>query len=185
LLKRRDVALAIKRERKVELLDIYREQVKKSSALVFTNYRGLSVAHLRSLRVKLGETNTGFMVVKNTLLGIALKEQGLPNPDSLLSGPNAVAFIGEDIGRGVKGILDWIKAEKVGEVSGALMGQSVLDAKNAEALADLPSKEQVLAQVLGAINAPASSLARMLTAPTASLVRVINARVEQQSGNAA
>jgi large subunit ribosomal protein L10 len=177
--------LAIKRERKVELLDIYRTQVKSSSALVFTNFRGLSVANLQSLRVKLSESNTGFMVVKNSLLGIALKENGLPTPDTLLSGPNAVAFVGEDIGRGVKSILDWIKAEKVGEVSGALLGTSVLDPKGAEALADLPSKEQVLAQVLGAINAPASSLARMLTAPSASLVRVINARVEQQSGEAA
>jgi large subunit ribosomal protein L10 len=182
---RRDVALAIKRERKVELLDIYRDQVKQSTALIFTNYRGLSVANLRSLRVKLSETNTNFMVVKNSLLGIALKENDLPHPDSLLSGPNAVVFVGEDIGRGVKSLLDWIKAEKIGEVSGALLGQSVLDAKSAEALADLPTKEQVLAQVLGAINAPASSLARMLTAPTSSLVRVINARVEQQNGEAA
>jgi large subunit ribosomal protein L10 len=177
--------LAIKRERKVELLDIYRAEVKKSSALIFTNYRGLSVANLQSLRVKLRETNTGFMVVKNTLLGIALEENGLPNPDSLLSGPNAVAFVGDDIGRGVKSLLDWIKAEKIGEVSGALLGNSVLDGKNAEALADLPTKEQVLAQVLGAVNAPASNLARMLTAPSASLVRVLNARVEQQSSNAA
>lgn len=177
--------MAIKRERKVELLDIYRDQVKRSSALIFTNYRGLSVANLRSLRVKLNETNTQFMVVKNTLLGIALKENDLPHPDSLLSGPNAVVFVGEDIGRGVKSLLDWIKAEKIGEVSGALLGNSVLDAKGAESLADLPTKEQVLAQVLGAVNAPASSLARMLTAPTASLVRVINARVEQQNSEAA
>jgi len=123
--------LAIKRERKVELLDIYRAQVKKSSALVFTNYRGFSVAKLQSLRVKMGETNTGFMVVKNTLLGLALKEAGLPNPDSLLSGTNAVAFVGEDIGTTVKSLLDWIKVEKMGEVSGALLGNSVLDAKNA------------------------------------------------------
>lgn len=177
--------MAINRARKVELLDLYREEAKKSSALVFTNYRGLSVANLQSLRVKLRETNTGFMVVKNTLLKIALEENGMPHPDSLLSGPNAVAFIGEDIGRGVKSLLDWIKAERMGEVRGALMGNSVLDAKGAEALADLPTKEEVLAQVLGAVNAPASSLARMLTAPTASLVRVINARVEQQSSAAA
>jgi large subunit ribosomal protein L10 len=177
--------LAIKRERKVELLDIYRTQVKKSSALVFTNFRGLSVANLQSLRTKLGETNTGFMVVKNSLLGIALKENGLPAPESLLSGPNAVAFVGEDIGRSVKSILDWIKAEKIGEVSGALLGNSVLDAKNAEALAELPSKEQVLAQVLGAINAPASSLARLLNAPSASLARVINAHAEKQNDEAA
>jgi len=177
--------LAIKRERKVELLEIYRTQVKKSSALVFTNYRGLSVANLQSLRTKLGETNTGFMVVKNSLLGIALKENGLPSPESLLSGPNAVAFVGEDIGRSVKSILEWIKAEKIGEVSGALLGNSVLNAKNAEALADLPSKEQVLAQLLGAISAPASSLARLLNAPSASLARVINAHAEQQNDEAA
>lgn len=178
---RRDVALAIKRERKVELLDIYRTQLKSSSALVFTNYRGLSVAKLQSLRVKLSETNTGFMVVKNSLLGIALKESGLPQPESLLAGTNAVAFIGEDIGRGMKSILDWIKAEKIGEVTGALLGASVLDAKNAELLADLPSKDQMRAMLLGAISAPASSLARVISAPTSSLARVLNAHVEQSN----
>ena len=177
--------MAINRERKTELLDIYRAQVSKSSVLVFTNFRGMSVARLQSLRTKLHETDTGFMVVKNTLLGIALKENGQPQPEELLSGPNAVAFVGDDIGRGVKSILDWIKTERVGEVSGALLGNSVLNAQSAEALADLPTKEEVLAQVLGAVNAPASSLARMLTAPTASLVRVINARVEQQNSEAA
>ena len=177
--------MAIKRERKVELLDIYRTQVQKSTAMVFTNYRGFSVANIQSLRTKLGETDTGFMVVKNSLLGIALAESGIAKPEALLTGPNAVAFIGEDIGRGVKGLLDWIKAEKIGEITGSLLGDSVLDVKSTEALADLPTKEQVLANVLGAINAPASSLARILAAPTASLVRVINAHVEQQNGEAA
>lgn len=183
---RGDVALAITREKKTELLDLYREHVSKSSALVFTNYRGMSVAQIQALRTKLGEADTRYMVVKNSLLGLALGESGMPQPDELLAGPNAVAFVGDDIGRGVKSLLDWIKAERVGEVSGALLGNSVLDSKNAEALADLPTKEEILAEVLGAVNAPASSLARMLTAPTASLVRVINARVEQQqSGEAA
>jgi large subunit ribosomal protein L10 len=173
--------LAIKRERKVELLDIYRSQLKTSSALVFTNYRGLSVAKLQSLRVKLSETNTDFMVVKNSLLGIALKENGMPQPDELLAGTNAVAFIGEDIGRGMKSILEWIRVEKIGEVTGAMLGASVLDAKNAELLADLPSKDQVRAMLLGAISAPASSLARIVSAPTSSLARVINAHVEQSN----
>ncbi len=174
--------MAINREKKAELLAQYKEHIQQSSALVFTNFRGLSVPQLASLRAKLGEQNTRYVVVKNSLLGIALQESGLPQPEQLLAGPNAVAFLGEDIGRGMKGLLDWIKAEKVGEVSGALLGMSVLDATNAEALADLPTKEQTLAMVLGAINAPASSLARMLTAPGASLVRVLNAHVEKQQG---
>jgi large subunit ribosomal protein L10 len=177
--------LAINRTRKIELLDIYRNQVERSSALVFTNFRGLSVSRLQSLRTRLSASDTGFMVVKNSLLTIALKEKGLPYPESLLSGPNAVAFVGEDIGAGVTSIMDWIKAERVGEITGALLGQSVLLGSNAEALADLPSKNEVLAMVLGAINAPASSLARMINAPSSSLARVINAHVEQQSGEAA
>jgi large subunit ribosomal protein L10 len=179
--------LAIKREKKVELLELYRNEVKRSSAIVFTNYRGLSVAKLQSLRTKLHGADTNLMVVKNSLLGIALKENNLPQPDSLLSGPNAVAFVGEDIGNGVTAIMDWIKAERISEIiTGALLGQSVLDATGAEALADLPSKAEVLALVLGAINAPASNLARILNAPSASLARVINARAEQlQNGEAA
>jgi large subunit ribosomal protein L10 len=94
--------------------------------------------------------------------------------------------VGEDIGRGVTALLDWIKAAKEVEITGAIMGQSVVDAKGAEALATLPTREQMLATVLGTINAPASNLARILAAPSASLVRVINARVEQQQqGDAA
>lgn len=174
--------MAISREKKAELLAQYKEHIQHSSALVFTNFRGLSVAKLASLRAKLSEQNTGYIVVKNSIFGIALEQSGLPQPENLLVGPNAVAFIGEDIGRGMKGLLDWIKAEKVGEISGALLGMSVLDATNAEALADLPTKEQTLAMVLGAINAPAGSLARMLNAPGASLARVINAHIEKQQG---
>ncbi len=174
--------MAITREKKAELLELYKQHIQQSSALVFTNFRGLSVPHLASLRAKLGEQNTGYMVVKNSIFALALQESGLPQPEELLTGPKAVAFVGEDIGRGVKGLTDWIKAERVGEISGALLGTSVLDPKNAEALADLPTREETLASVLGAINAPAGSLARMLNAPAASLVRVINAYVEKQQG---
>lgn len=176
--------MAINKEKKAELLDVYREQLQRSSALVFTDYRGLSVSKIMSLRAKLSEVDARYMVVKNTLLGKALAEQGLPAPESLLSGPNAVAFLGEDVGRGVKALTDWIKAEKMVTISGALLGQSVLDATNAEALADLPTKDQVRAMLLGAISAPASSLARMLNAPSASLARVINAHVEEQQPSA-
>jgi large subunit ribosomal protein L10 len=98
----------------------------------------------------------------------------------LLTGPNAVAFVGEDIGMGVTALMVWIKAEKIMEIQGALLGDSVLDATNAEALADLPTRDEQLAIVLGAINAPASALARILNAPSASLARVINAYVEKQ-----
>jgi large subunit ribosomal protein L10 len=177
--------LAITREKKTELLDEYKTHIQKSAAIVFTNYRGLSVSKIGSLRAKLGETGATYVVVKNSLLGLALEQAGLPQPENLLAGPNAVAFIGEDIGRQVTALMDWIKVEKLVEVNGALLGNSVLDAKGAEALADLPTREQMLASVLGVINAPAGNLARILNAPGASLVRVINARVEKQQDAAA
>ncbi len=177
--------MAITREKKTELLEEYTKQVKSATALVFTNYRGLDVGKMRALRSKLGESGITYMVTKNTLLGLALKNCDLPAPDELLRGPNAVAFLGEDVGSGVTTLMNWIKAEKVLEISGALLGHSVLNAQNAEALADLPSKAQVLAMVLGAINAPASALARIVAAPGAGLARVINAHVEQQSSSEA
>lgn len=172
--------MAISRAKKEELLEQYKEHITGSTAIVFTNYRGTRVAQLRSLRSKLTDAGTNYVVVKNSIFGIALEQLGRSRPEELLTGPNAVAFVGEDIGRGVTALMDWMKAEKIMEIQGALLGDSVLTAKNAEALAELPTRDEQLALVLGAINAPASALARILNAPSASLARVINAYVEKQ-----
>jgi large subunit ribosomal protein L10 len=172
--------LAITRQKKEELVAEYKEQIANASALVFTNYKGATVQQIQSLRAKLQETGVTYMVVKNTLMGIALEEAGRNRPDNLLAGPNAIAFIREDIGKGVTALQDWIKEAKIVEVTGALLESSVLDAGAAGALADLPTKEQTLAMILGAIAAPSSSLVRTLNAPGASLARVINAYVEKR-----
>lgn len=172
--------MAITRQKKEELVAHYREQLDSASAVVFTNYKGTTVAQMRSLRAKLKEQNIRCVVVKNSLLKIALGETGYAQPDELLAGTNAVVFIGEDIGRSVTVLKDWIRDAKVLEIRGALLEKSVLNAEQANALSDLPTKEQTLALVLGAINAPASTLVRMVNAPGASLARVINAYVEKQ-----
>lgn len=177
--------MAITREKKEQLVAQYKESIDNASALVFTDFRGVSVSQIQSLRTKLQGTGTTYTVVKNTLLGIALEETGYPNPEELLNGPNGIAFLGEDIGQGVKAIEDWIKAERILEITGAVLDQSILDAKGAEALADLPTKEQTLSMVLGAISAPSSSLVRMINGPGSSLVRVLNAHVEQEQEEAA
>ena len=177
--------MAISRQKKEELVALYKEQIGQASAIVFTDYRGTSVPKIQSLRAKLSEHGTQYTVTKNSLLKIALEECNMPQPEALLAGPNAVAFIGEDIGRGVTALKDWIKAEKIVEIRGAILEQSVLDATGADALADLPTKEQTLAMILGTINAPATSLVRMVNGPGASLARVINAYVEKQQGEAA
>lgn len=177
--------MAISKQKKEVLLEKYKEQIEDASAIVFTDYRGTPVSKMQSLRTKLSETGTTYMVVKNSLLALALEQMGRNYTDELLAGPKGVAFLGEDIGKSVTALKDWIKAEKIVEITGALLETSVLNAAGAESLSDLPTKEQTLAMILGTLNAPAGQLARMLNAPSSSLVRVINAHVEQQQGEEA
>jgi large subunit ribosomal protein L10 len=179
--------LAISREQKEKLVEIYKEQINNSSAIVFTDYRGATVKQIHALRTKLRETGSVYMVTKNRLFRIALQQSGKElELDGLLEGPNAVAFIGEDIGRGVKAIKDWIKSEgDVVAIKGAILEDTVLDANGAEALAELPTREQMLAQLLAMIIAPASQLVRTINEPAASLARVIKAHADKEQPEAA
>lgn len=178
--------MAITRKKKEELVARYKELIEDSAALVFTDYRGVTVPQIQSLRTALHEADSSYFVVKNTLLNIAFKESDQGEiPEELLVGPNAILFSGEDVGRSVTALKQWIKQEKVIEIKGALMEGAVLDAKGAEALADLPTKEQLLGMILSTINGPARELVGVINAPAASLVRVINAHIEEQQEEAA
>ena len=165
--------MAITRQKKEELVQHYSELLENSTALVFTDYRGTTVPEIQSLRTKLKENNATYAVVKNTLLGLAIEQAGHTRPDKLLDGPNAVVFLGEDIGQGVTALKDWIKSAGHIEITGGLLEGALLDAAGAASLADLPTKEQTLAMILSTINGPASSLVRMINGPASSLVRVI------------
>lgn len=172
--------MAISRSKKEELVAEYKELIAKSPALVFTNYQGTNVAQVRSLRAKLKDTNSTYVVVKNRLLALALRESGRVSPDELLKGANAVVFCGEDIGKSVTALKGWIRDAKIVEITGALLETSVLDAKSAESLSDLPTKDQTRAMLLGVLSAPARQLVQIVNAPGSSLVRVVNAHVEKQ-----
>ena len=172
--------MPITRAKKEELLSQYKEKIANSSAIVFTHYRGSSVKQQRSLRAKLKDVGAEYLIVKNSILGIALKEVRGIDADALTSGPNGVVFVGEDIAKGVTALKDWIKAEKIIEITGAVLESSILNAESADKLSDLPTKEQVRAQLLGMLVSPASSLARIINAPAGGLARVINAHVEKQ-----
>ena len=171
--------MPITRSKKEELVEVYREAIRKSGALIFTNYRGSSVKQINSLRAKIKELGGDYVVTKNSLLGIALEQEGRVPPTDLLKGPNGVVFTSEDIAKSATALNDWIRDAKIMEITGALLENSPLNAESAAKLSDLPTKEQVLAKILGTINAPASSLVRVINAPASSLVRVINAHVEK------
>ena len=172
--------MPVTRQKKGELIEEYRELVRNSGALVFTNYRGISVKQINSLRGKMKDSGGDYVVTKNTLLRVALEQEGRITPPELLAGPNAVVFTSEDVAKTVTALKDWIKAAKVVEITGAILESSALDATAAEKLSDLPTKEQVQSSILGTLNAPAGTLVRVLNAPLSSLVRVINAHVEKE-----
>ncbi|MEZ4659865.1 MAG: 50S ribosomal protein L10 [Caldilineaceae bacterium] len=171
--------MAITRQKKEELVAEYKEQIANASAMVFTDFRGVSVAQVQALRAKVGENNAKYMVVKNSLFELALSESDGNALAEKLGGPNGVLFLGEDIGKGVTALKDWIKSAQIVQITGGLLEGSTLNATQAEALADLPTKEQTLSMILGAISAPSGQLVRTINAPAASLVRVINAHVEK------
>ncbi len=175
--------MAINRAKKEELVELYKDQITNASAIVLTDSRGATVAQVNALRSRLRTTGTTYMVTKNTLLQIALEQSGRElKSDGVFEGPIAVAFIGEDIGRGVKSLNDWIRETggEVVKVKGAILQNEILDASQAAQLSELPTREEMLGKLLGTILAPASKLARVLNEPGASMARVIKAHAEPQ-----
>ena len=132
---------------------------------------------LRDLRAKGAE----FHVVKNTLTLRALADAGMEAPVELLSGPTGLAFLFDDLSGPTKALKDCAKDTNILTIRGGLMGGSVLAAKGIEALADLPSREQLLAQLLGVLQAPQRQPVTILNTPLRDLVGGINAHAASEA----
>lgn len=171
--------MAITREKKEQFVESYVEQLSKSPAIVLTDYRGTTVQQIQRLRGQMREHNTSVQVVKNSLMAIALRQAGLPAPEEYLSGPTAVVYLPEDVATAAKALFDSIKDLENIKVRGAILDGQVLDAEGARKLRELPSKTEVLAQLLGAIQGPASGLVRTLEAPASELYRTLQAPLRE------
>jgi large subunit ribosomal protein L10 len=153
-----------------ELVDSFQE----STGAVLTEYRGLTVKQLQNLRRALGE-NATYAVVKNTLTQIAAKEAGVDGVDDLLLGPTAIAFINGDVVEAAKGLRDFAKANPALVIKGGFLEGNVLDAKEIARLADLESREVLLAKMAGAMLASLSQAVYLLNAPLAQAARLAGA----------
>ena len=157
------------------------ESFQESSGAVLTDYRGLTVKQLQDLRRALGE-NATYAVVKNTLTQIAAKEAGVEGFDDLLLGPTAIAFINGDVVEAAKGLRDFAKANPALIVKGGYFEGKGLDAKEIAKLADLESREVLLAKLAGGMLASLSQAAALFNAPlaqTARLAGALQAKAEQ------
>jgi large subunit ribosomal protein L10 len=162
-----------------ELTDRFRD----SESVVLTEYRGLSVSQLAELRQSLGD-NTTFRVVKNTLTKIAVSEAGLQEQlASLLTGPSAIAFVGGDVVEAARGLRDFSKDNPALVIKGGVLDGKALTPDEITRLADLESREVLLAKLAGAMQASMSRAAAVLNAlPTqvAQLAEALRVQREQQ-----
>jgi large subunit ribosomal protein L10 len=159
------------------------ESFRSSNAAVLTEYRGLTVAQLKELRRSLGE-NAQYAVVKNTLTKIAANQAGIDSLDDMLAGPSAIAFVSGDPVTVAKALRDFAKANPNLVVKGGYFDGKPLDASEVMKLAELESREVVLAKLAGAVKASLFGAAYMFNAPLAQAARAVDAlRQKQESGS--
>jgi large subunit ribosomal protein L10 len=162
-----------------ELTDLFRS----SNAVLLTEYRGLTVAQLKQLRAALREDAT-YAVVKNTLTKIAANNAGIDSFDDLLEGPSAIAFVHGDTVNVAKAMRDFAKANPLLVVKGGYFDGNPLTAAEVTKLADLESREVVLAKLAGAVKASLFGAAYMFNAPLAQAARAVDAlRQKQESAS--
>ena len=150
------------------------EEFRSSNAAVLTEYRGLTVKQLQELRRVLG-TDTTYAVVKNTLTKIAAKDAGIDGLDDLLVGPSAIAFVKGDVVEAAKGLRDFTRANQALVVKGGVLDGKSLDADEIRRLADLESREVLLAKLVGAMQATTQNAAYLFNALPSQLARVLGA----------
>ena len=150
------------------------EDFRSSNAAVLTEYRGLTVAQLKELRRSLG-TQTYYAVVKNTLTRIAAREAGVTAFDGLLQGPSAIAFVKGDPVEAAKGLRDFAKVHPLLVIKGGVLDGKPLSPDEIKKLADLESREVLLAKLAGAMQASLQNAVSLFAAPLAQAARVIDA----------
>jgi large subunit ribosomal protein L10 len=175
--------MAISREKKERIVEDLAEKLTRSSALIMMDYRGLTNAELTQLRNKLRDEETGFHVVKNSLVKRAMEAAGLSWDDALFAGPTAIGFCYEDVPGPAKILANFSSEGKTLSIRGGLLGDTVLDAAQISDLASLPSGEVLIAQVVARVSGPLYGLISVLSAPLRDLIYVLQAR-EGQLGEA-
>ena len=163
-----------------ETLVKIKEDLDGVSAMWVVDYCGLTVKDIQALRTAIRESGAILKVYKNTLMHIALEESNLPTLDDMLAGPSAFVFAGNDVAAAAKAVKTFAKANKNLEIKGGLMEGEQVSAAQVEAIASLPSREELLAQIAGAISGVARGLAVALNGVPSGLAQVTKAVADQK-----
>jgi large subunit ribosomal protein L10 len=167
------------RDQKAAVVDEIAEQIKSSDAIFAVDYRGISVEQAADLRGRLRESGTRFRIVKNSLTERAADQAGAEALKALLEGPTALAFVTGDAAIAAKALNDAARALHTLEFKGGLMDSNALSAADVVAIARLPAREILHAQLVGTIAAPITGLVRGLNALIAGLAIQLQAIADQ------
>jgi large subunit ribosomal protein L10 len=169
------------KKEKVVLVEGLTDKLKSLNGLIVTEYQGLTVSEISELRAKLRPHKSEYKVIKNTLSKIALKACGLEEFSNNFHGPTALVIENGDPVATAKVLISYSKDHAKLKLKAGLLGSKVLNEKEIRTLAELPSREVLIAKLLGTMNAPVSNLVNVLSANTRNLVYVLNAIKNQKS----
>ena len=167
------------RPEKVAIVDEVRARLEGSSAALLTEYRGLKVSELATLRTTLTAAGGDLKIYKNTLVRFAVRDLGIEIDEAMLVGPTAIAFVDGDAAAVAKVLRDYARANPNLVVKGGVLGSSALSAAEARGLADLPSREVLLARLAGGLAAPLAGFAGLLQALPRNLAYGLKALIEK------
>jgi large subunit ribosomal protein L10 len=171
------------KEKKEQIIQELAGNLGKCSVAITTDYRGLTAKEMVTLRRQLHLQGVEYRVVKNTLAHLAAEKAGMKGLDQFLTGPLAIALGYDDAVKPAKVLVDHIKAaNSVLKIKGGIMGDRVLSAADVASLATTPSREILIAQLMGQLKAPVYQIHAVLSAPLRVLVGALQARSRQVEG---
>ena len=167
-------------QQKVQAVAEMKELFDNADSFFITDYQGLDVESMNTLRSNLRDNNVKYLIAKNTLLRIAAKEAGYEGLDTHLTGPTAIAFTSDDAAAAAKVLHDFFKDKKLPVMKAFLVDKELFGGEEIKRLADLPSKETLLAQVVAAVEAPFTSVIGSLDGFFRELVGSIDALADKK-----
>jgi large subunit ribosomal protein L10 len=170
-------------EKKVQIVESLQETFSRSRAVVLTDYRGLTTTEMNELRSKFREAGVEYKVVKNSLAQLAVKQAAMADLADVFVGPIAIAFDFADSPVVAKVLMEYIRATKsILGIKGGFLAERVLTPEEVETLAKLPSRPELVGQVLAGIQSPLYGLVNVLAGPIRGMVGVLQARIRQLEG---
>ena len=166
---------------KVAIVEEITAKLNEARAVFVTEYRGMSVPEMADVRHALRPTDSQHVIYKNTLTKSAIANTDVTGLDQHLTGPTALTFVNGDVAGAAKALRDASKTQPLLVIKGGVLGDAELSADDVKALADLPSRDELLAKFAGALQAPLVKTAGLLSALPRNFAYGLNALIEKQA----